>query len=353
MIGRATVRTARCLACWLLLVWAGSAQAGSDFVSDPTWRPADRQAVYNLLVDYLSAAKVSPDRQAEIRDLWWAAGGSEDEAGELLDQLAECLAQTDDRVAELVAYCSTSGHPLRPKEFAWLADSETPALVSHNMRLYYGRWLTQAGYYDEALAWTDGLKTADVVAPELLLFYRAVAYHQLVQPDQANATVLRLLERPDDLADRHHKLALLMQQDLTGLEDESLDYIARRMADIRRRLAQGSADHRVQDVEKGVVESLDKLIKNLEEQMQQMQCSSPAGGQPSGTPMQDSQIAELKGPGRVEHRDVGDSADWGNLPAKDREQALQEIGREFPSHYREIIEEYFRRLASDESTDNP
>jgi hypothetical protein len=38
---------------------------------------------------------------------------------------------------------------------------------------------------------------------------------------------------------------------------------------------------------------------------------------------------------------------------KDREKAMQEIGREFPSHYREVIEEYFRRLAAEESGDKP
>jgi hypothetical protein len=32
---------------------------------------------------------------------------------------------------------------------------------------------------------------------------------------------------------------------------------------------------------------------------------------------------------------------------------MQEIGREFPSHYREVIEEYFRRLAAEESADKP
>ena len=69
--------------------------------------------------------------------------------------------------------------------------------------------------------------------------------------------------------------------------------------------------------------------------------------------MQDSQIAELKGPGKVEPRDIGHGTGWGNLQDKDREKALQEIGREFPSHYREVIEEYFRRLAAEESADKP
>jgi hypothetical protein len=176
-----------------------------------------------------------------------------------------------------------------------------------------------------------------------------------VQPDKADAALVRLLQREDELPSRYQKLAALMQQDLAALEDESLDHIARRMEDIRRRLAQGRSGKRVQGIENGVIESLDKLIKRLEDQMQQQQAqsSSAPGGRPSSNPMQDSQIAELKAPGAVDRRDIGRGAGWGNLPEKDREQALQDIGREFPSHYREVIEEYFRRLAAEESAQKP
>jgi hypothetical protein len=126
------------------------------------------------------------------------------------------------------------------------------------------------------------------------------------------------------------------------------------MEDVRRRLALGGAGERVQKVENGVIESLDKMIKDIEEQLQRQQSRSAAGqagGQPSGapTPMQDSRIAELKGPGKVDQRNVGNGSGWGNLPEKDREKALQDIGRDFPSHYREVIEEYFRRIAAEES----
>ena len=69
------------------------------------------------------------------------------------------------------------------------------------MRLYLARWLVQQGYYDEALSWTDGLTTDDVVAPEALLFYRAVAHHRLVQPDKADAALGQLLRARGRAAD--------------------------------------------------------------------------------------------------------------------------------------------------------
>lgn len=332
------------------LVPVAVTHAANDFLAAPTWQPVPPATVYGQLEEYFSAAGIAPDRQAQVRDIWRATEDSDEI--DLLDRLANCFTKTDDKVAELVAFCSATATPGPLPEFAWLADSETPVLVRHNMRLYLARWLVQHAYYDEALAWTEGLTTDKVIAPDSLLFYRAIAQHRLVQPDQADESLGQLLRREDELPARYQKLADLMRQDLTGLEDESLDHVARRMEDIRRRLALGRSGERVQGVENGVIESLDKLIKKLEDQAQQSQSASSAGGQQSGTPMQDSQIAELKAPGKVEPRDIGNRAGWGNLPDKDREKALQEIGRDFPSHYREVIEEYFRRLAAEEPAEN-
>jgi hypothetical protein len=352
MTNRSTHRT---VALILVLIFGamGASNGGSDFLPTSAWDIPPATAVYSLLEEYLSQPDLTPDRQSSARDTW----RSFDDAHDLLDRLAAALAKADDRVAELVAFCSKPTSPGPLPEFAWLADSETPVLVRHNMRLYLARHLVQHGYFDEALDWTKGLKPGDVVAPDALLFYRAVAHHRLVQPDDADTSLAQLQQRETELPMRYQKLADLMRQDLATLEDDSLDHIARRMDDIRRRLALGRSGSRVQEVESGVIESLDKLIKKIEEQMQQQQQqaggSSSRGGQPSGTPMEDSQIAELKGPGKVEPRDIGRGAGWGNLPDRDREKALQDIGRDFPSHYREVIEEYFRRLAAEESDQKP
>jgi len=56
-----------------------------------------------------------------------------------------------------------------------------------------------------------------------------------------------------------------------------------------------------------------------------------------------------KGRGEVTKRKIGTGSGWGDLPPKQREEALQQIGREFPSHYRDVIEQYFRKLANEGS----
>ena len=136
-----------------------------------------------------------------------------------------------------------------------------------------------------------------------------------------------------------------MQADLKDLQDDTLDHIARRMGDIRRRLDLGRAGSKVRNEEEGVIKSLDKLIKKLEDQQQQ-QADSGSNLQPS-EPAPQSRIMGGKGPGLVTKKNVGSESGWGNLPPKERERAMQEIGRDFPSHYRDAIEQYFRRLAAE------
>ena len=41
--------------------------------------------------------------------------------------------------------------------------------------------------------------------------------------------------------------------------------------------------------------------------------------------------------------------DWGKLPEKQRAEAMQQLTRDMPPKYREVIESYFRKLAASES----
>ena len=122
------------------------------------------------------------------------------------------------------------------------------------------------------------------------------------------------------------------------------------MNDIRRRLALARAGKVVRDQEDTVVAKLEKMIEELEKQRQERQRQQQQAGRGSrqpNQPMQDSNPAQLKGPGDVDPKNIGKRDGWGNLPPKERQEVLQQIGRELPAHFRETIEEYFRRLAQD------
>ena len=334
----------------LALIGASGRSLRAEVTFEPTWQPAAYDSVRADVLKWLKEASMGDDAVDKIRDLWPEEAPADATAATLLDRVAESFALASADVKELVRRCSQpyEGPGTRSPEL--LADSANPVFLRNNLRLYYARWLAQYRLYDEVLEQVADLRPADVVDPASLLFYQMAAYHQLVRPDEARAALVDLLQHEDALPRRYQQVAQLVQRDLSGLEDESLDHIARRMHDIRRRLDYGRAGSKVQAVEKSVLDSLDKKIEDLEKKQQQ--CQNPSAGGSSAkslNPMQESRIAELKAPMQVDRRDIGNQSGWGDLPPKERERALQQIGREFPAHYRELIEDYFRELANESS----
>jgi hypothetical protein len=343
----------------LCLLAAGNRSecARGEIAFEPTWETPTYDSVRASTLKWLDEAAPKDQVAESIRELWPQKAPADVTASALLDRVAQTLALASSGAKTLVGQCSRPYEgPSTPRP-EWLADSKNADFLRNNLRLYYARWLAQYGLYDEVLEQVGELRPADVVDPAALLFYQMVAYHQLVRPEEARAALAGLMEHEDELPRRYHEVAQLVQRDLGGLEDESLDHIARRMRDVRRRLAYGRAGSKVQAVEKSVLDSLDKKIKDLEEkQKQQQQQSAAQAGKSSGKPnkpMNDSMPAELKGPMKVDQRDIGHQSGWGDLPPKEREQALQQVGREFPAHYRELIEDYFRELANESTEATP
>jgi len=298
-----------------------------------------------------SRADTTPDlvRLERARRLWPENEPFDDPTTDRLDRFAASMALVEPRAASLVAAAE------RPEtaDARWLAESSGEGELHEVMSLFHGRQLVRHGFFDEGRLLLENLNVETACDPASLLFHRATCEHWLLDAEAGLASLDRLLEQADAIPVRYERLARLMQADLRALEDESLDHIARRMRDITRRLDLGQAGPRTQTVQDGVIESLDKLIAQIEEQQQQGESGSAgsgAGGSGGSRPMDDSRAAGGKGPGEVARKDLENGDEWGNLPPQEREEALQQISREFPPHYREVIENYFKRLASGEPT---
>ncbi|HID77950.1 MAG TPA: hypothetical protein EYP56_18385 [Planctomycetaceae bacterium] len=317
----------------------------------PAWQLPDPAQVRTDVLRWLDEQEVDEATRREAESLW-PEGQLPTSGPELLERLARTFAMVDPRAGRLVELCNQPRTVLAPPEQPWLVDPSTPPLVGHNLRLYYGRWLVHERFYDEAKAWLDGLEPKDVVDPASLLFYQAVVGHRLLDQRGALGAIDKLLAGAEASPRRYRAVAELMQADLAGLREGTLDHIARRMEDIQRRLDLGRAGSRVLEIERGVIESLDKLIEEIEKQRQQQLATAGAGQLQPSAPAQDSRIMGGKGPGHVTKRSIGSQSGWGNLPPKQREEALQQIGREFPAHYRDVIEQYFRKLAGQEASDD-
>lgn len=334
-----------------MFVCAAATVVQGELTFEPSWELPDYQTVRRQVLEWVDESRFVGESRTKERSLWPSVDLRSADGSDLLERVVETFAIADEQARQLVASCNSEFQGPVPPDASWLRDETVPTFMRNNLSLYYARWLAQRDLYDEVVETLDGLVPGDVVDPAGLLFYRTVAHHQLVEPELSRTALAQLLEHEDALPRRYQQVAQLLSRDLASLKDESLDHIARRMNDVRRRLDFGRAGKQVQMVEQAVVDSLDTLIKKLEEQQQQ-QSSGSSDSQQSSQPMQDSRLPSMRAPMQVEQRDIGSKSGWGDLPPKEREQALQQIGREFPTYYRELIEQYFRELA-DETNSAP
>ena len=326
---------------------SGSSQAPDTLSKAPAWQNPGVEAVRTQVLAWLDQRKPDDATRNKAAAIW-PASASGLTGTEVLVRVAQSFALADENARRLVELCSKPrSQPVLPKQ-AWLADPKTPPFMVNNMRLLYGLWLAQESLFEEAVEQLGNLRPAEVVDPAALLFYQAVSYHALLDRDAAVQAIRELLDGAEQSPRRYVAVAKMMQEDLKGIKEDTLDHIARRMEDVRRRLDLGRAGKKVLEVEDGVIASLDKLIKQLEDQ-QKKQCAGAGGNMQPSSPAPDSQILGGKGRGEVNKKNVGSKSGWGDLPPKQREEALQQIGREFPAHYRDLIEQYFRKLASEGS----
>jgi len=327
---------------------ASSRDRDPELAREASWSPPTVAEVRARLAEAAADRLVPVDDEAvaELDEAWKAAAAGR---RDLLDVVVQTLATQDPRAAAAVQAIGQGGEP----DPAWLADPQAGTFVRDAIRLWWGRELVRRDRFDEALPLLVDLDVAGSVDPAALLFHRGCCQHWLLIRDSAVESFERLLEREAELPTRYARLARLLRADIAAVEADSLDHIARRMKDVRRRLDLGRAGPETKRVQAGVIESLDKLIDELEQQQQEQQGQAAAGGGDSGgqggstgRPMDDSKLARGLGKGEVRKKDLGAGDGWGDLPPHEREAALQQIDREYPPYYREAIEQYFKRLAT-------
>lgn len=330
---------------WLALP-ATAANEGNrgEFEGESSWAQPAKADVVTRFTTWLEKAGVAADvKDALIAEL---NAVSDEDPQILLEAVCRGIASVHEAASPLVKHCQQPEPSTSLVDTEWLASSELDDWSASNLRLLYGRWLGQHQYYDEALAQLKELKIENVVDPASLLFYRSVAHHQLLQKEECLASVTQLLEQKDSIPRRYSSVAELMYSDLKPLKTDSLDEISRMMNNVGRRLGFGRAGKRVRTEEEEIIAKLDKMIEELEKQQQQQQGGGGAGsGSAPSSPMQDSSPAGGRGSGDVADRDLGTGSPWGDLPARERQETLQDITKDLPAHYREVLEEYFRKLA--------
>jgi hypothetical protein len=215
------------------------------------------------------------------------------------------------------------------------------------LRYYLAQRLVLARLFDEAKKVLEDLIPENSIDPAGVLILKAMVFHHFSEKEEGLAALkeFRAVAERGHVSRRAAELAKLLQFDWEReSKEEETQKIARQMNDVRRRLGQGRTDDDTQDAESDVMQSLDKLIEQLEQQRQRQRQEGGEGRQ-SNNPAEESGRFTQKGPGNVDRREFSPGDNWGDLPPKDREEALLKIEKEFPAHYRDIIEQYFREMA--------
>lgn len=336
------------------------ANESNELQKAASWRLPDEKLTTDSLRDWLTESAASKPlilaTMQTFQQFDPANGGSALGHDSRLDRLIAAISSVRPDVAKIAKQLSRQSQSVLPPTFSHVLDNDNEhVFVREHVRLLFGRWLVQNKFYDESLQELNKIPLDKVMAPEAVLFYRSIAEHQLLESDACKLSIEKLLEHETALPSRFSVVAKMMLADITPVKDGSLDEISRLMKDIQRRTRFLRSGAVVLETEEQVIEKLDKLIEEAEKQQQQQQQqaqnqSQPGNGQQQGSkPMDDTRIAGGAGDGKVTNKSIQDGGQWGDLPAAERAAAMAEMVKDMPPHYRTAIEQYFRRLAKEDS----
>jgi hypothetical protein len=330
-----------CLAIAVVFVGLYQTTADDELKKKATWKQPTTAEIRVSITRWLDQKQADELTRAKIEAV--LADENFELTGDALEIVGEVLAIAEPRVSDLVQSVGKQREGRQNLSLKILDVEDLDPIVRNNVSLLAARWLAQNDLYDESRSLLELLKTDDVLDPASLLFFRALVTHRLFDKTDCTKNIDRLFENKDALPRRFAQVATLMQADIKAMKDESLDHAARMMDDINRRISLYRSGKRVIGEEKKVIDMLDKIVEELEKKQQQQQ----GGSTNPSSPMQDSRIAGGKGDGKAAPKNYGEGGEWGDLPPAKRAEAMAEMAKGLPPHYREVIEEYFRKLAEE------
>lgn len=319
-----------------------------------SWQVYDANKIATMLRSSLDELGVSPSEMDHVAEQFLTAVEQDDvdPLDAFIQSSRSLVPVIDELVNQSNQNATTAASKVDPNSPTYGDVESLPKALRMSLRTWLGRELVRSRLYDEALPVIAEVDSTESVDPAAVLFYRGACYHALLMKKEALTDLRKLLENEDECPVRFARTAQLMIADIKPLKEDSLDEISRLMTDVTRRLDLGRSDSEVTEQEQKVIDKLTKLIEKIEEQQkqqqQQQQSQGQGGGQGGqGQPMNDSQAGGASGNGDVDKKNIDQKDGWGNLPPAERQQALQQISRDLPTHYREAIEAYFRKLATE------
>lgn len=158
----------------------------------------------------------------------------------------------------------------------------------------------------------------------------------------------------EEVPEMYRHIARLVLDDVQYWTD-GLDDIGRDMQNVKDRLNNAKVGKGTQKVQKSIVDRLDKMIENLENaELEKAEAQNAKhkiktkekNAEAPSSPQDDSYGGDMSGAGEAANKKFKELAGvWGTLPEKERAKALQNLVNEVPPKYKELVQNYFRKLA--------
>jgi hypothetical protein len=317
---------------------------------------------------------------------WYTRSGGKDQAKfdaiwgtdrPTIEKVADTLALGNPEAAKILSEARNLNGPAPVGVPALIKDKKVDGYLRANLALAYAKALSTRRIFEESQLALSVVKPEDVVDPGAYFFTKAVADYSLMSRPEATASILRLLEDVTDAPERYRMVGALMQFDMLTWQDNDLGWISRKMNVIADRLDIHRGGEKTRKMQKEVLVRLEEMVKEKENQQKQQQQSPgppkpgepkpgdepgacPPGGPPKdgppgntnqpSNPLQDSQIAQSSGEGKIDQKEKSKiTQGWGNLPEKDRANAMRELTRDLPREMRESVDIFIRKLGEKEA----
>jgi hypothetical protein len=250
-----------------LLLWGGGlAQAEpekkplKELPSFGTLRAPAPDAARSQAQDWLkSVGKTDAATLKQFNEIW-------NTDRPVLDKVAQTLTLGDARAARLLDEARDPSTPAPTEVPSLIKDTKLSAYFRANLALAYAKALCNRKVYEEALEAFKAVRPEHVADPASYLFHKAVVEHALMQKEQANDTIDRLLVDVPDAPERYRMVGALMHFDMLTWKEKDLGWISRKMDNIHRRLDLVRGGKQTQQMQKEVLVRLDEMIKELENQ---------------------------------------------------------------------------------------
>jgi len=207
---------------------------------------------------------------------------------------------------------------------------------------------------DKVLKRHGNVERYSLAADNIVFMYGYCLVHMLAY-EEAAATLETFLKRYPESSERLRITATQMLTELSRRIPERLGDVRDLLAYAERRIGLGETGRPVQRRQAEAVALLDALIEEAENQEQNQSSSggqnqSDNRNQPGPGPA--AQQSTLPGgpdrTGDLRRTRARPGETWGKMPPREREQILQSLQRQFPSQYRDLLEQYYQQLAKDQ-----